>query len=70
MMRKHLLPLGVCLLIVAFLPMGQVYAQETPEAPTYVVQPGDTLAIIAARFGVSVNDIISENGIVKRIGFL
>jgi len=64
MMRKHLLPLGVCLLIVAFLPMGQVYAQETPEAPTYVVQPGDTLAIIAARFGVSVNDIISENGIV------
>ena len=64
MMRKHLLLLAVCLFIVLFLPMGQVYAQETPEAPTYVVQPGDTLAIIAARFGVSVNEIISENGIV------
>lgn len=65
MMRKHLFLLGVCLiLLVLFFPMGHIYAQETPEAPTYVVQPGDTLAIIAARFGVSVNDIISENGIV------
>ena len=63
MMRKYLFPLCVCLLFAAFLPLGQVQAQETPEAPTYVVQPGDTLAIIATRFGVSVNDIITENGI-------
>jgi murein DD-endopeptidase MepM/ murein hydrolase activator NlpD len=62
MMRKYLLLL--CLLVVTVLPIGQVHAQENPEAPTYIVQPGDTLAIIATRFGVSVNDIISENGIV------
>ena len=64
MMRKHLFPLCVFLLIIAFLPLGQVQAQESPEIPTYIVQPGDTLAIIAARFGVSVNDIITENNIV------
>lgn len=60
-MRKQILLLIV--LITAFLPLGQVQAQELPEPPTYVVQPGDTLATIAARFGISVNDIITENNI-------
>lgn len=63
MMRKYLFPLCIFLLIAAFLPMGQINAQETPEPPTYVVQPGDTLAIIAIRFGVPVNDIIAANNI-------
>ncbi len=60
-MRKQILLL--LLLLTAFLPSGQIQAQEQPAPPTYVVQPGDTLAIIAARFGVSVTDIIAENNI-------
>ncbi|MCD4672437.1 MAG: peptidoglycan DD-metalloendopeptidase family protein [Anaerolineaceae bacterium] len=61
-MRKTLLAL--CFLLIALIPIGAIHAQESPEPPTYVVQPGDTLAIIATRFGVSVNEIIAENGIV------
>lgn len=63
MMRKITLLL-LCLLVIVLLPAGQIHAQENPELPTYVVQPGDTLATIATRFGVSREAIISENGIV------
>lgn len=51
----------LCLLVVLFLPSGIIYAQEITEPPTYIVQPGDTLVIIARRFGISINDIIAEN---------
>jgi len=51
------------MLLISLLPIGNIHAQETPEPPTYVVQPGDTLATIAARFGVSAEDIIAENNI-------
>jgi murein DD-endopeptidase MepM/ murein hydrolase activator NlpD len=60
MFKKSLL---IFLLLAAFIPFGKVSAQDTTEPPTYIVQPGDTLGIIASRFGVSVNDIIAENEI-------
>jgi murein DD-endopeptidase MepM/ murein hydrolase activator NlpD len=37
--------------------------QDDAEDPTYIVQPGDTLATIAAEFGVSLADLISVNDI-------
>ena len=38
-------------------------ATPTPQVTTYTVQPGDTLASIAQRFGVSVADLATANGI-------
>jgi LysM repeat protein len=38
-------------------------APATPKPQTYVVQPGDTLSIIASQFGVSVSAIQEANGI-------
>lgn len=38
-------------------------AVATPEASTYIVQSGDYLAVIADRFGVSIQEIAALNGI-------
>jgi murein DD-endopeptidase MepM/ murein hydrolase activator NlpD len=44
--------------------VGPAVAQEpTPEAPVYVVQPGDTLYGIAQRFGTTVEAIVNANDI-------
>jgi murein DD-endopeptidase MepM/ murein hydrolase activator NlpD len=49
-----------------FFSAGSVSAQEEPPSPPqYVVQPGDTLSKIAARFGISENDLIDENNIIN-----
>jgi LysM repeat protein len=40
-----------------------VQAQDTSNNPVYVVQSGDTLNVIATRFGVSVTDLIVANNI-------
>lgn len=39
-----------------------VYAQEI-SGPIYIVQPGDSLSSIAARFNVSMNELMAANGI-------
>lgn len=36
----------------------------------YVIQPGDTLAIIASRFGVTVQDILRVNPILQTQAFI
>jgi murein DD-endopeptidase MepM/ murein hydrolase activator NlpD len=60
------------LALVALLGLvSQVAAQEpaptaTPEPPTYVVQPGDTLYSIAQRFGTTVDAIVAANDIADR----
>jgi len=54
----------VFLLILASLMRSTqpVHAQEA-SGPIYIVQPGDTLSSIAARFSVSLTDLLSANGI-------
>ncbi len=53
------------LLSIAF-PTYSVSAQEaTPSGPTYTIQPGDTLNVVAIKFGVSVDDIIQANNITN-----
>ncbi|MDP2776239.1 MAG: LysM peptidoglycan-binding domain-containing protein, partial [Anaerolineales bacterium] len=39
-----------------------VYAQDASR-PVYIVQPGDSLSSIAARFNISITDLMSANGI-------
>lgn len=58
----------ILLLLLAVLlaaPLQTAAAQDsvTTDNPVYIVQTGDTLSIIAARFGVSVNDLIQLNQI-------
>jgi len=51
-------------LLVALLISNVAVAAAAPTADTvYVVQPGDTLAGIAARFGVSLTDLVQANSI-------
>jgi murein DD-endopeptidase MepM/ murein hydrolase activator NlpD len=41
-----------------------VLAQEPePDGPVYLVQPGDTLSIIALQFGITIDDLISFNAL-------
>ncbi|MFZ6030685.1 MAG: peptidoglycan DD-metalloendopeptidase family protein [Chloroflexota bacterium] len=58
-----------CLFTLFFtllLPAGLVFAQGTqPAGPVYIVQPGDSLWGIAARFGVSIDDLARANGITS-----
>lgn len=42
-----------------------VFAQSPETGPIYIVQSGDTLNIIASRFGVSPNDIIAINNLTN-----
>ena len=38
-------------------------AQSSGELPVYIVQPGDTINVIAIRFGITANDLIAANDI-------
>ncbi len=58
--RTYSIVITISLLLSLISP---VYAQESVSGPTYTIQPGDTLSIIAAKFGVSVDDIIIVNKI-------
>ncbi|MFZ5822295.1 MAG: LysM peptidoglycan-binding domain-containing protein [Chloroflexota bacterium] len=49
-------------LVLAILPISPVDAQTTG-GPVYIVQPGDTLSSIAARFNISLTDLMDANGI-------
>jgi murein DD-endopeptidase MepM/ murein hydrolase activator NlpD len=57
----------LCILLAGlFLWTGtpQATAQDqSPDGPVYVVQSGDTLFLIAIRFGVTVNDLIKTNAL-------
>jgi murein DD-endopeptidase MepM/ murein hydrolase activator NlpD len=65
------IPLPTCifalLLICSFalaLPVSLARAQDAqPAGPIYIVQPGDSLWGIAARFGLSVSDLARANGL-------
>lgn len=53
------LSLFAIVVIMFSLAVPAASAQES--GPVYIVQPGDTLSFIAARFNVSVNDLIAAN---------
>lgn len=55
---------SLILLLSTFAPTWVGYArQDVPPGPVYIVQQGDTLWDIAARFGVSVDELQRVNGI-------
>lgn len=58
-MRKFLT--AIIVLILLFHPLHEANAQDQPDGPVYVVQPGDTLYSIALRFGITVDDLIDAN---------
>jgi len=60
-MRKHLL--SITLLLILVTASQPARAQEEPEGPIYIVQPGDSLSSIAARFSVSLQELMAANGI-------
>jgi murein DD-endopeptidase MepM/ murein hydrolase activator NlpD len=49
------------LLFVILLSFTVQPASAQASGPVYIVQPGDTLSLIASRFNVSLNDLISAN---------
>ncbi|OGO17040.1 MAG: hypothetical protein A2Z14_09000 [Chloroflexi bacterium RBG_16_48_8] len=51
----------ICLLCIGIFPVTS-FAQTS--GPVYIVQPGDTLYLIAQRFGTSVEELASINGIM------
>ena len=55
--------IGVIIFLALLLPVGPVIAQSGDELPVYIVQQGDTINLIAVRFGVSAQDIIATNQI-------
>jgi len=59
-MHKRLL--AVIALIVILFSFSPASAQ-TAEGPVYIVQSGDTLSLIAARFNVALADLMNANGI-------
>jgi murein DD-endopeptidase MepM/ murein hydrolase activator NlpD len=63
--RSLLLALVLPTILVAGLWLASTAAAQepTPEAPVYVVQPGDTLFSIAQRFGTTVETIVAANDI-------
>ena len=50
------------LLLTIILPLKPAHAQEST-GPIYIVQAGDSLYSIAARFSVSIDDLLAVNGI-------
>ena len=50
------------LLLTIILPLKPAHAQEST-GPVYIVQAGDSLYSIAARFSVSIDDLLAVNGI-------
>ncbi len=62
-MNKNIPVIVTLVFIFLFFLINPVYAQDVPAGPTYIIQPGDTLGVIASKFGVSIDDIILTNNI-------
>ncbi|MBE0672886.1 MAG: peptidoglycan DD-metalloendopeptidase family protein [Anaerolineales bacterium] len=60
-MHKRAIP--ILFLIASLLFSSQPVHAQDASGPIYIVQPGDSLSSIAARFSVSLNDLMSANGI-------
>jgi murein DD-endopeptidase MepM/ murein hydrolase activator NlpD len=63
-LKKFILFLSLFLIFTFLLgPASVVNAQSQTSGPTYIVQSGDTLNLIALRFGVSAQDLIQANNL-------
>ncbi len=51
------------LLIILLLSVSPVSAQDEGSGPIYIVQPGDTLSLIASRFNITLDELKSANNI-------
>ncbi len=60
-MLRRLVPFLLILFLLANTTPG--FSQSQNDLPVYIVQSGDTLGIIAQRFGVPVNDLIQSNAL-------
>jgi murein DD-endopeptidase MepM/ murein hydrolase activator NlpD len=51
------------LILTLFLPILPAQAQDTtpPPGPVYIIQPGDSMSLIASRFGITLNDLMAVN---------
>lgn len=56
-----ILKFAFILILVISIPNASANAQENPDYPTYIIQPGDSLGYIAQLFGTSINEILSVN---------
>jgi LysM repeat protein len=67
-MKRHRIWLPAVAVLLLLASVGVVaHAQGESSSPlVYVVQPGDTLAAIAVRYGVTVEAIVGANGILDR----
>ncbi len=61
MKRFNSFTILVLIILASFFPGRSVFAQDESTYPTYAVQSGDTLGIIALRFGITVDDLIAVN---------
>ncbi len=61
--HRHVAAVALLLLLAGLLPLGSsaLYAQQ--QVGTYTVQSGDTLALIATRFGVPLEALVTLNNI-------
>ena len=65
MKKQALVSLILALLVFSLFSIAKAQADQVdqPDGPVYIVQPGDSLWAIAARFGISMDDLADENGI-------
>lgn len=65
-MRKFTLLLVILMLMLAFSTTPSAAQEATPPpGPIYIIQPGDTLSNIAARFNVPLADLMAVNNITN-----
>jgi murein DD-endopeptidase MepM/ murein hydrolase activator NlpD len=59
---RNLILLALCAMLL--IPIPAQAQQETPiSGPVYIIQPGDSLSVIAIRFNVSLSELMSVNNI-------
>jgi murein DD-endopeptidase MepM/ murein hydrolase activator NlpD len=55
----------ILIILIFCLPIGTYAQVDQPDGPVYVVEAGDSLWDIAQRFGVSIEDLSTANGITN-----
>jgi len=53
--------ISIFLLFFTLLSLTVQPASAQSSGPVYIIQPGDTLSLIASRFNVSLNDLVNAN---------